>query len=91
LVEDAGLITDDDYPDEVYFWYHPESNAVLQSEYLPGQINGLYRTEGSARTFMSWEFFPSHGDEFDSEELELYKAEVELLGTADEQELLEGK
>jgi hypothetical protein len=70
-----GLQIENPSPDEVYFWYNPAADHIVQEEIEPYDVRGMFETEDDAYRFIDW-----YADRYsldDTAHLELYSAEIE--------------
>lgn len=77
FVPDGGT-NNDPVLDSVFFWYDPDTNAVVQEEVLPDLWAGLFDYEDEALIFM--EQYLEDYPERQVEDFELYEAELEKHG-----------
>lgn len=65
-------------PEEVYFWYDPSLDSILQEEIEPYTMKGVFETKTDAEQFLDW--YADQYDLDDTSHLELYRAELTLEG-----------
>jgi hypothetical protein len=78
FVPDGGLQIDDPERDQVWFWYNPSLDSIVQEEVEPYDVRGVFATEADAERFLDW-----YADQYgvaDTSHLELYRAELSLEG-----------
>jgi len=68
-----------DVSEDVWFWYDPAADRVVQEEVTPHDIRGLFETQGDASRFMTW--YTDRYDIDDASHLQLYRADLEFHGT----------
>jgi hypothetical protein len=75
---DDGLQIENPSPDNVFFWYDPAADHLIQEEIEPYDVRGLFETEDDAYRFIDW-YADRYGMD-DTAHLELYSAEIEYQG-----------
>jgi hypothetical protein len=75
---DGGLQIDDPKRDQVWFWYNPSLDSIVQEEVEPYDVRGVFGSADDAERFLDW-----YADQYgvaDTSHLELYRAELTLEG-----------
>jgi len=78
FVPDGGLQIDDPKRDQVWFWYNPSLDSIVQEEVEPYDVRGVFGSADDAERFLDW-----YADQYgvaDTSHLELYRAELTLEG-----------
>lgn len=65
-------------PDEVYFWYNPSLDSIVQDEVEPYTVKGVFASKADAEGFLDW--YADRYDIPDTSHLELYRANLSLEG-----------
>jgi len=65
-------------PDEVYFWYNPSIDSIVQEEVEPYTVKGVFASKTDAEQFLDW--YAEQYSVSDTSHLELYQAELRLEG-----------
>lgn len=82
--DEADLQIDDPGSDEVYFWYDPAADQIVQEEVDPYDVRGLFDTEDDAERFLDW-----YADQYgldDTSHFELYSADIQYEGNGHRQD-----
>lgn len=69
---------DNPVQDEIWFWYDPSADCILQEEVEPYNVRGVFATEKDAHDFITW--YTEHHNDSNVDYFELYSAEIELEG-----------
>jgi len=75
---DSELQIPNSRPEEVWFWYNPSLDSIVQEEVEPYTVKGVFESEADAQQFLSW--YADQYDLDDTSHLELYRADLTLEG-----------
>jgi hypothetical protein len=78
---DRDDVEPDGGSDRAYFWYDTETNAVLQEEVAPSQLEGLFHWKPDAIAFLTG--YARHHSLDDVSHLDLYEATLDRQESAD--------
>ena len=70
------------HPPTLWFWYDSTIDRIDQEEVEPYDVRGVFPSEDNAAQFLQW--YADEYGEGDLSHLELYTADVELVGRGDE-------
>lgn len=79
--DDSDDIEPDGVSDTAYFWYDTETNAVLQEEVAPSQLEGLFHWKSDAISFLTG--YAKHHSLDDLSHIDLYEATLDRQESAD--------